>query len=193
MKFLKYLLGALAVLIIAFLVLGLIKPSISYERDITVEKPLEESWAVIQDEEKLPEWLSGFQRIEHVSGTPGTVGAVANVYFDDNGQTMSIKETITALVPNESISMTYASDFMDMEYTMTMTAVEGQTTISTFTIAKGNGMFSRSIMALLAGSIEQQEETHLSSLKRTIEQNTKAYSSTMEEPITGVVNDTIGS
>ena len=192
MKYLKYILGVIVVLVIGFLALGLVKPDIAYEREITVEKSLEESWAVIQDEEKLAEWLDGFQRIEHVSGTPGKVGAVANVYFDDNGQTMSIKETITNLVPNESISMTYASDFMDMDYTMTMTAVDGQTNISTSTTARGNGMFSRSIMVLLAGSIEQQEETNLSNLKRTIEQNTKEYFSTMEEPIIGAVNDTIG-
>ncbi|MBT8258148.1 MAG: hypothetical protein KJO49_06720 [Bacteroidia bacterium] len=36
-----------------------------------------------------------FQKIEHISGEPGTVGAVANVYFITNEQEMSIKETIT--------------------------------------------------------------------------------------------------
>ncbi len=54
-----------------------------------------ESWALIQDEEKMVEWLPGFQKIEHISGEPGTVGAVANVYFITNEQEMSIKETIT--------------------------------------------------------------------------------------------------
>lgn len=181
MKYLKYILGAIAVLAIAFLALGLIKPQVAYECEAMVRKPVAESWAVIQDEEKLPEWLMGFQRMEHVSGTPGTVGAVSNVYFDDNGQTMAIQETITALVPEESIAMTYTSDFMDMDYSMTMTSANGQTRISTATVAKGNGVISRSIMALIASSIKQQEETNLALLKQAIEQNTKQYSQAFED------------
>jgi len=181
MKYLKYILGAIAVLVIGFLALGLIRPQVAYECETMVEKPLAESWAVIMDEEKLPEWLMGFQRIEPVSGTPGTVGAVSNVYFDDNGETMAIQETITALVPEESISMSYTSDFMDMDYSMTMTSVNGQTRINTATVAKGNGVVSRSIMALMGSSIKQQEETNLALLKKAIEQNTKQYSQTSED------------
>ena len=60
MKYLKYLLLIIAIIVIVFLLLGLIKPELSYEKEIMVEKPVEESWAVIQDEAKLSEWLEGF-------------------------------------------------------------------------------------------------------------------------------------
>ncbi|WP_422081929.1 SRPBCC family protein [Ulvibacterium sp.] len=175
MKFLKYILGIIAILVIGFLALGLIKPKVSHDCEIMVEKPITESWAVIQDEGKMSEWLPGFQKIEHISGTPGTVGAVSNVYFDTNGQKTTIRESITDIVPDESISMSYSSDFMDMDYTMTMTPINGMTKISSSTTAVGNGMISKSIMALIGGSIKGQEETNLSNLKKTIEQNTKDY------------------
>src|SRR5690554_761890 len=86
MKYLKYIIGIIAILAIVFLALGLIKPKITYECEITVEKPTTESWAVLQDQEKLSEWLPGFQKLEHISGTPGTAGAVSKVYFDNDGQ-----------------------------------------------------------------------------------------------------------
>ncbi len=71
--------------------------------------------------------------------------------------------------------MSYVSDFMNMDYKMVMTSVNGKTKINSSTTAKGNGMVSRSIMALMGGSIKAQEETNLTNLKKTIEQNTKDY------------------
>ena len=175
MKYLKYILGGIGVLFIVFLALGLIKPEIAYNCEISIDKPLAESWAVTQDEEKLKEWLPTIQRIEHVSGTPGTVGAVSNVYFDNNGEVVAIRETITDIVENESISMTYENDFMEMDYTLKMKAVDGKTQINSSTTAVGNGMFAKSLMVLMGGSIEDQEETNLANLKKTIEKNTKNY------------------
>ena len=175
MKYLKYILGIIAVLVIAFLLIGVFKPAVTYDCEIMVNKPVAESWAVTQDEEKLKDWLPTIQKIEHISGTPGTVGAVSDVHFDNDGEIMTIRETITELIPEESISMTYTSDFMDMDYTLNMTSDNGQTKISTSTIAEGNGMFSKSIMALIGGSIEAQEETNLANLKKTIESNSKEY------------------
>lgn len=175
MKYLKYAIGFIAILVIGFLSLGLIKPTVSYECEIMVEKPTNESWAVLQDVEKLSEWLSGFQKLEHISGSPGEIGAVSNVYFDENGQTMVIKETISDVVPNESISMFYESDFMNMDYNLKLTSVNGQTKLTSKTVAEGNGVISKSIMALIGSMLKQQEETNLSNLKKTIEQNTKSY------------------
>ena len=176
MKYLKYILGLIAVLVIGFLLMGIIKPKLSYDCEITVEKPAAESWAVVQDEEKMSEWLPGFQKIEQISGTPGAVGAVSNVYFDNDGQQMSIRETITEIVPDESISMTFEDDFMNMDYKMSVTSINGKTKINSTTTAVGNGMISKSIMALIGGSIKAQEEVNLVNLKKTIEQNTKDYS-----------------
>lgn len=175
MKYLKYILGIIGILVIVFLLMGIIKPELSYECEILVDKPVSESMAVAQDQEKLSKWLTGFHRIEHISGTPGTVGAVSNVYFDNNGQEASIQETITDIVPNESISMTYESDFMDMNYKMTMSDINGKTKISTNTTTAGNGIISKSIIAFIGNSIKAQEEENLDRLKETIERNTKNY------------------
>ncbi len=175
MKYLKYILGILALLIIGFFLLGQIKSELTYEYEIMVDKPLAESWAVSQDEEKMSDWLDGFQKIEHVSGTPGTVGAVSDVYFISDGQEMTIRETITEIVPDESISMSFTSDFMDMDYKLIMTPVDGKTKINSTTTAAGNGMVSKSLIALMGNSIKKQEETNLANLKRTIEENSKNY------------------
>lgn len=176
MKYLKYIFGVLAILILGFFLIGVISPELSYDCEIIVDKPLAESWAVSQDEGKMADWLEGFQKVEHVSGTPGTVGAVSDVYFLNDGQEMVIRETITEIVPDQSIAMQFTSDFMDMDYKLMMEDANGKTKINSSTNCKGNGMLSRSIIALVGGSIETQENTNLSNLKRTIEENAKTYS-----------------
>ncbi len=175
MKFLKYLLGIIALLAIIFFILGLVKSEVSYNNDILVDKSLAESWAVSQDDTKLKDWLEGFQKAEHISGTPGTVGAVSDIYFLNEGQEMVIRETITEIVPNESISMTFTSDFMNMDYKLSMTAVDNKTKISSRTTCTGNGAISKSMIAMMGGAMESQEETNLNKLKQTIERNSKNY------------------
>ncbi|RZN84085.1 MAG: hypothetical protein EVB11_03315 [Winogradskyella sp.] len=183
MKYLKYIFGIIAILIIGFFLLGLIKSEVSYDCEVMVDKSLEESWAVSQDPDKMADWLIGFQKTEHVSGTPDTVGAVADVYFINEGQEMTIRETITEIVPNESISMTFTSDFMDMDYKLSMASVDGKTKISTSTKAEGNSMVSKSLMAMMGSSIKAQEDTNLGHLKKTIESNTKNYFPIVEIPV----------
>ena len=183
MKILKYILGILALLVLIFLLAGVIKPEIAYEYDIMVDKPVAESWAVSQDEEKMADWLPGYQKMEHISGTPNTVGAVSDVYFINDGQEMVIRETITEIIPDESVSMIFTDDFMTMDYTLKMADENGRTKISTNTSAKGNNFLSKSIMALMGGMIKGQEETNLANLKKTIEENTKNYFLPAEDKI----------
>lgn len=176
MKYVKYSLGILAVLVIVFFLLGLLKPEITYDCEIMVDKPLTEAWGLSQDPEKISEWLIGVQKMELVSGQHATVGSVYDVYFDNEGQQMIIRETITEIVPNESVSMVFTSDFMDMDYTLAMESIDGKTKINTYTTATGNSMISKSIMALMSGTFVTQEETNLANLKKAIENNTKNYS-----------------
>ncbi len=175
MKYLKYILGILVILVIGFFLLGLIKSELYYECEVMVDKPLTESWAVSQDEEKMSDWLDGFQKIEQVSGSPGKVGSISDVYFLTDGQEMTIRETITDIVPNESISMLFTTDFMDMDYKLNMESIDGKTKINSSTTCEGNGMVSKSLIALMGSSIKTQEETNLTNLKKTIEKNSKNY------------------
>lgn len=180
MKYLKYIIGVLLILPILFILFGVIKPKVSYDCEITVEKSLSESWAVAQDPDKMKDWIPGFKKMVQISGTHGTVGAVADVYFDSGGQEMIIRETITEIKPNESISMTYTSDFMNMDYQLSMDQINGSTKVSSSTTTTGNGIFSKSMVALMGGSIKAQEETNLVNLKKTIEDNKKVYSSAIQ-------------
>ncbi|MBW1294958.1 SRPBCC family protein [Aquimarina litoralis] len=177
MKYIKYILYVVIVLALVFFGMGLVTSSVSYENEIVVNKSAAESWAVVSDESNLPKWIEGYIRTEHVSGTKNTVGAVSNVYVDDQGEEMMMTETITDMKLNEHMGMTFTMEFMDMGYEMFFEEENGTTTITSKSMVKGNGLIAKSMMALMKSGMKGQEDKNLAALKNLIESNTKEYAS----------------
>lgn len=171
MKYLKYIIITIIVLGILFIAKGLLTPSISYENEITVNKSAKESWAVMSDESSLPKWIKGFKKIELIEGTPNTVGAVSNVYIEEQGEEMIMKETVTAVKENEHLAMTFTMDFMDMDYDIYFKEQNGKTVITSKSTTTGNGMIAKSMISFMKGSMEAQEDENLMNLKNLIEGN----------------------
>lgn len=67
MKFLKWTLAILAILLIAFILAGVIRPSIEYETKVVVDATPGRSFRVYQD--RMPEWLEGFAGIRLLAVT----------------------------------------------------------------------------------------------------------------------------
>lgn len=166
----------------------MLTPTISYENEVLVNKSVAESWAVMSDVTKLPKWLKGFKRTELVSGTENTVGAVSNIYFEEEGNEMVMKETITALSPQKHQAMSFTMDFMDMTYDMYFEEEAGQTRIRSKTTASGNGAINRSIVSLMPSTMKGQDEESLINLKKLIEINTTNY---FPEPAVEEVGETV--
>ena len=175
MKILKYLIILLAVLIIGFFALGFLRPTVEYSSTIVVDKPIEEAWAVMSDESRVSEWLKEVKRMEHVSGTPNTVGAVSNIYVDENGEEMMMKETIQKFNPPNQIAMNFHMDMMDMDYEMILKEKDGKVEITSNSITKANSLIFKSILAIVPSMMKAQEDINMNNLKKVINENTKNY------------------
>jgi len=176
MKYLKYLLGIIALLGIIFIVKGFLTPSVTYSSEIVVDKPIEEAMAVMQDESKVSEWLTGIKDMEHISGKKNTVGAVTKYTFDENGQESTIIETITAIQPNEYMAMSFVlEEVMEMDYKVDFNNKDGKTYIKSTTITRGSGWFMRSMVSFMQSAMQAQEDENMNKLKKLIDENTTVY------------------
>lgn len=176
MKYLKYLLGIIALLILLFIGKGFLTPSISYESEITVDKPIKEAWAVMNDESKISEWLKDITNVEHVSGEKGTVGAVTKYTFDQDGQESIVVETMKAIRPNEHVAMDFEMEgVMNMDYKVDFSEEDGKTKIKSSTVTTGEGMFMRSMVSFMTNAMQTQEDENMGNLKKLIEENTTDY------------------
>jgi uncharacterized protein YndB with AHSA1/START domain len=176
MKYLKYLLGLLLLLILLFIGKGILSPQITYGSEVTVNKPIEEAWAVMSDESKASQWLKGITEIEPISGKRGTVGAVTKYTFNDNGQESIVMETIKEIRPNEYMSMDFEMEgVMNMDYNINFSEKNGKTIVKSSTIAEGEGFIMRSLVSFMKGTMQAQEDENMNNLKSLIDGNTTNY------------------
>jgi len=182
MKYLKYFLVLVGLLLLIFFGKGLLTPNISYISEISVDKPIKEAWAVMSDESKTDQWLKGITAMEHVSGTKNSVGAVTKYTFTENGQESFIEETITSITPNEHIAMDFLmEDVMEMDYKVEFSEKDGKTHIQSSTTTTGIGIIMKSIVSFMTGSMQSQEDENMNNLKVLIEGNTTDYFPVVEE------------
>lgn len=176
MKYLKYSVAILATLFLIFLGRGFITPSISYESEIAVDKPIKEAWAVMSDESKIAQWLSGITKVEHVSGEKGKVGGVTKYTYVENGQESIVVETIKEINDDEYIVMDFTMEgAMSMDYRIDYSETDGKTDIKSSTTVRGDGMLMRSILSFMTNTMKAQEDENLANLKKLINKNTTDY------------------
>lgn len=169
MKILKYTLALLLLFILFVVVRGLLTPSINYSTSITVDKSVQDVWAVLNDESSLGQWLDGYVKTEHISGTKNTVGAVSNIYMlDPKGNEMMMQETLKEIIPNKKVAMHFTMGPMIMDYDMTLETVGAQTKVTSNTVTSGTGLM-RLMTPFMKGGMKTNEDKNMASLKRVIE------------------------
>ncbi len=179
MKFLKYLFFLIIGLVLAFIAVGFIHPTINYGHEITVNKSAKEAWAVQQDESKFGQWLEGFKSIDLISGEAGTVGSKYKVIVQPEGQPdFEMIETVLSVKEFDHMRMELDSDMMLFDQTTSFAEADGKTTIKTASTVNAKGMMMRSMFALMeifGGSFKKQEVKNIEALKKVIEENTTEY------------------
>ena len=175
MKVLKYIGLVVLLLLVIFFGKGLLTPTVEYDSEVMVDKPVAEVWAVMSDTSKMSEWITGYKRTELLSGTEGEVGAISHVFVEDQGQETMMEETIVAVEPNELLAMRFTMDFMNMDYKMALQEKGNQTLITSNSVTQGNGLFAKSMLSFMPSAMKKQEDENLEKLKMVIESNTKKY------------------
>jgi hypothetical protein len=178
MKILKYVLFAILALVVLFFALGLFKSTVSYGHEITVDKPVQEAWAVTQDESKYGQWLEGFKSMELIEGEPGKVGSKYKVIVQPEGQPdFEMIETVVSMAEYEHVEMHFASEAMDFEQTISFAESDNGTTITSDSKVMGKGIMTRSMFALMGmfGAFQAQEEKNFEALKALINENSTDY------------------
>ena len=188
MKFLKillFLLIGIVVMCLLFLLVGLVNPSVSYGHEVSVDKPIEEAWALTMDVSKYDQWLEGFKSLELIEGERNVVGSKYKVIVDPgNGQPdFEMIETLTSMKEMEHVELDFASEMMDFKQIMSFSEKDGKTTVKTDSKVIGSNIVMRSmfsIMEMLTGSFTKQETKNMEALKVLIDENKTDY---FPEPI----------
>ncbi|NNF02151.1 MAG: SRPBCC family protein [Bacteroidia bacterium] len=180
MKFLKYLLYLIVIVAIVFVAFGLLMPTVDYGYEIKVDKPIEEAWAVSQDQELYAEWLEGFKSMELIEGEQDAIGSKYKIVVNPGeGQPdFEMVETLVAIEEHKFVEMHFDSEMMDFDQKILFSEEDGQTTIRTESTVTAKGLVMRSFFGMMetfGGAFTKQEGKNMEALKKLIEGNMKDY------------------
>ena len=140
------------------------------ETKITIKKPVKEVWEFLQNPGNLKLWLSGFQKVEPVSGEPGTVGSKAKHYFLERGKELVLHEEIIEVIPGKKFASTLGSSMMVNQVTSYFTDLgNGQTEYSLSSDTQFKGFLWKQLGPLMKGEFKKRQEKDLQTLKQVLE------------------------
>ena len=105
MKTVKIIITFLIILTVLFFGTGLVVKDSSYTSQITIHKPLEETFTMFTDIATITLWNPEYSAVEVVDQKPGITGSRYDIKVLHNNQTIIIKEKVLAYVKNEKITL----------------------------------------------------------------------------------------
>lgn len=105
MKTVKVIVIFLVIVSVVFFGTGLVIKDSSYSIEITVDKPLKETFAKFNDMSTIKEWIPEYTSVETISQKPEVTGSIYNIIVDNQGQKVTIEEKILAYIENEKVTL----------------------------------------------------------------------------------------
>jgi hypothetical protein len=123
----------------------------------------------LKDPEGLKNWMEGLQKIEHISGKPGEVGAKSDLYFLYKKKAMKLTEVILEQNLPHSIKFGYESKMGTNEVEIVFEKISSgsvkQTTNTHFPL-KG---FMKIMGVLFKGMFKKQSMKYMDAFKNYVE------------------------
>ncbi|MBK8851960.1 MAG: SRPBCC family protein [Saprospiraceae bacterium] len=140
-----------------------------YTLSNTINRPMAEVMQKFKDPEGVKHWMEGLTRIEHLSGTPGEVGAKSDFYFLHKNKEMKITETILEQNLPRQIKFGYQSGMGYNEVELRFEELDAHTVKQT-----SNSYFEmRGLMKvfgfLMQGLLKKQSMKYMDAFKAYVE------------------------
>ena len=141
---------------------------------VIINKPVKEVWEFFKNPDNLKLWLSGFQKFEHVSGIPGTVGAKAKHHFLERGKELILDGELTEVVEEKRIIGILDSSMMLNTITNSFNDLgNDETEVSLSSDTHFKGFLWKQIGPLMKGEFKKRQENDLQTLKKILENGNK--------------------
>jgi len=155
----------------AFLVVGLMNPDFEYQTDVFVAAPVEETFAVFTDEDRLGVWLSGLVSIQYLRGEPGAVGSFYRLTFDENGRQIVLTKELTGLRDNELSSASLDGQMMRADVSSRFSVEGNGTRIVTTNVVRPKGLVYRTLMWLSRGELQDRQQADFERFRLLVQTN----------------------
>jgi uncharacterized membrane protein len=136
-----------------------------YTSEIEINKPVDKVVELFDNIDNMSKWMEGLQSFEHLSGTPGQVGARSRLKYKMGKREIEMIETITVRNLPHEFSGTYEAQGVHNIVTNRFTPLPGERTrYSTEQEFQFKG-FMKIIGFLFPGAFKKQTKKYLVAFK----------------------------
>lgn len=169
-KILYWVIGIAIAILVALLLIGWMNPRYEDTVQVTIDAPIEKTWALFDDLDNMKEWVPGYLGHEVLEGDTQTPGSKYRLDFNMDGREFSMVETVTNYDPGKA----FAFDVEDESGATFNIAVEleekGEKTIVKETMTgEPKGIFDRAMTTLMKGQIRKHKLKMYNDLKAFVE------------------------
>lgn len=169
MKTVKAIVVLITILVAVFFSIGLFVKETVYTTQISVNKPVEDVFAIFNDFEKKSNWIPEFKSVEYIEKKEGKVGSTYKIVLEKNGQKIIMKEKVLAFVPNEKITLNYGVEGMLKMNDYNFKAEGEVTTITQKSTCKSDGYIMSCIFPFFKSKFKEQDQLYLNNFKSYID------------------------
>jgi uncharacterized membrane protein len=169
MKTVKIIITFLIILTVFFLGTGLIIKESSYTSTITINQPLEKTFATFTDLSTIPKWNPAYSAIEVVDLKPGITGSIFDIKVIHNNQTTIIREKVLAYVKNEKYTLYIDKDGVIERDDYTFSSDGSQTLINLNSSYQAKSYLLSCVLPFFKSKFKKIDEVFLNNLKTFVE------------------------
>jgi hypothetical protein len=164
-KFLKIFVIIIFFLLAGFFLMGILVPEVKYEAQVTVNRPLHETFLLFNDPRQITEWIPEVKKMEIVDAKAGMVGTKIKMLLENKGKKMEMTETITAWEENHRTAFQFDAMGMLKINDITFTGDSASTTIHASYFCQGSNPFYRSLFSFFKSKFMEIDYKYLQQFK----------------------------
>ena len=144
-----------------------------YSIDITINKPLDEVIRKLDNVDNMKHWQIGLVATEHISGTPGEVGAKMRLKYKMGKREFDLLETITKRNFPHEFHATYETPTMNsIQENFFEVTPDGNTKWTSSSEFQPGNFMMRVMAFLMPGAFKKQSYKYMEDFKNFVEHGT---------------------
>jgi hypothetical protein len=169
MKLLKRIAIFIISIISFFILTGLLFPKIHFESRIEVTKPVDKAFFTFLDINRMGEWLTGFKKIEYLSGMPNTPGSKFKLIFVINDKEIVAIQEVSDFKWNKVFAFTLENKMMKVNTRTEFIEKDKSTEIVSTNVVQGRGILWKFLVPFMKSGLKKQSQEDFDRLKKVIE------------------------
>lgn len=167
----KIILSVLLLLLLVFLLPGLIQKKVTFTTSLKIKKPLSSVFVTMGDPARLSQWMTGFEKIDHVQGMPFCEGSKYRLSLDVDNRKYTVLEEIVKITWKKHLIVDMHTKELDMRVDLIFFRLDDQTVIEGTYTLMANTPLVRILLPWMKPKIRRKIESELERFREMMEKS----------------------